>query len=195
MDDHDLSPKECRRRRDRARRVAMSPRQRAAINKRRRDSYAGKRLFMTPEEKKEKTRQSKRDYRKRAKEQQVAPKRTLATPIPSLHLMYLERKILGLHLMTLLLVFRHNHLLLTSRIQCLHMVGRQRHMPPWKRTIAMRTSYLRTTRKRMRGTFLEAKNLMIGKLMRMSISRRLMKIPTNPMYQIHMMRFMPMSLT
>ncbi|RCV25517.1 hypothetical protein SETIT_5G173100v2 [Setaria italica] len=37
------------------------------------------------------------------------------------------------------------------------MVGRQRHMPPWKRTIAMRTSYLRTTRKRMRGTFLEAK--------------------------------------
>ncbi|RCV32727.1 hypothetical protein SETIT_7G026600v2 [Setaria italica] len=37
------------------------------------------------------------------------------------------------------------------------MVDRQRHMPPWKRTIAMRTSYLRTTRKRMKGTFLEAK--------------------------------------
>ncbi|RCV32583.1 hypothetical protein SETIT_7G014600v2, partial [Setaria italica] len=182
MDDHDLSPNERRHSRDRARRAAMSLGQRAIINKRRHDSYAAKRLFMTPEEKKEKTRQSKSDYRKRVKEQQVAPKQTLGTPIPSLHLMYLEQKILGLHLMTLQ-VLRHSHLLLTSRIQCLHMVDRQRHMPLWKRMVNV--AYC---------TFLEVKNLVIGKLMRMSISRWLMKIPTNPMYQIHTMQFMPMSL-
>nr|XP_034595688.1 uncharacterized protein LOC117857244 isoform X2 [Setaria viridis] len=85
MDDHDLSPKERRRRRDRARRAAMSPRQRAAINKRRRDSYVGKRLFMTPEKKKEKTRQSKRDYRKRAKEQQASNLHPDSITMPSPH--------------------------------------------------------------------------------------------------------------
>lgn len=68
MDDHDLSPNEHRRRRDRARRAAMSHGQRAIINKRRRGSYAAKRLFMKLEEKKEKIRQSKSEYRKRVKE-------------------------------------------------------------------------------------------------------------------------------
>ena len=50
----------------------MSPRERAIINKRRHDSYAAKRLFTTPQEKKEKTRQTKRDYNKSVKERRAS---------------------------------------------------------------------------------------------------------------------------
>ncbi|RCV30685.1 hypothetical protein SETIT_6G115000v2 [Setaria italica] len=86
---------------------------------------------------------------RRRRRDRAAAKRMLVTPIPSLHLIYLERKILGLHLKTLQ-VLRHSHLLVTSCIQCLHMVDRQGHMPLWNMMIAMRTSYLRTMRKRMK---------------------------------------------
>jgi hypothetical protein len=49
VDKKNLSPKERRRRRYRARRVAMSPLQREALNKRRREGRAAKRLFQTPQ--------------------------------------------------------------------------------------------------------------------------------------------------
>jgi hypothetical protein len=49
VDKKNLSPGERRRRRDRARRAAMSPLQREAFNKRRREGRAAKRLFQTPQ--------------------------------------------------------------------------------------------------------------------------------------------------
>jgi hypothetical protein len=61
--DENLSLGERRRRQDRARRAAMSPLQRESLNKRRRDARAAKRLFKTPQEKKETTRQSKLNYK------------------------------------------------------------------------------------------------------------------------------------
>jgi hypothetical protein len=69
MDDQDLSPGERRRRKDRAHRATMSPLQREEINKRRCDKRAAKRLFKTPEEKKETVRQAKANYKKLIKEQ------------------------------------------------------------------------------------------------------------------------------
>jgi hypothetical protein len=47
----------------------MSPLQRESLNKRRRDARAAKRLFKTPQEKKENARQSKRNYKQRIKEE------------------------------------------------------------------------------------------------------------------------------
>jgi hypothetical protein len=49
VDKQNLSPGERRRRRDKARRAAMSPLQREALNKRRREGRAAKRLFQTPQ--------------------------------------------------------------------------------------------------------------------------------------------------
>jgi hypothetical protein len=46
----------------------MSPLQRETLNKRKRDARAAKRLFKTPQEKKETSRQSKLNYKKRIKE-------------------------------------------------------------------------------------------------------------------------------
>jgi hypothetical protein len=47
----------------------MSPLQRESLNKRRRDARAAKRLFKTPQEKKENARQSKLNYKQRIKEE------------------------------------------------------------------------------------------------------------------------------
>jgi hypothetical protein len=47
----------------------MSPLQRELLNKRRHDARAAKRLFKTPQEKKETTRQSKLNYKQRIKEE------------------------------------------------------------------------------------------------------------------------------
>nr|XP_034584015.1 uncharacterized protein LOC117846989 [Setaria viridis] len=58
--------------------------------------------------------------------------------------------------------------------------------------MAMGMSYLRRMTKRMKLTFLQDK-VMIGMPTWMSISIWLMKIPVNPMYRIHTMRFTPMS--
>jgi hypothetical protein len=68
MDDQINSPSERRRRNDRARRAAMSPLQREALNRRRRDARAAKRLFKTPQEKKENASISKCNYKKKIKE-------------------------------------------------------------------------------------------------------------------------------
>ncbi|XP_034598166.1 uncharacterized protein [Setaria viridis] len=70
---------------------------------------------------------------------------------PAIHL---SQKILGQHLMTLmtLQVLRHSHLLLTSYIQCLHMVDRAETHASMEEDDCDEKSYLRKMRKRMRGT-------------------------------------------
>jgi hypothetical protein len=68
VDDQALSPGERRRRRDRTRYAAMSPVSKEALQKKRRDARAVKRLFNTPQEKKESARKSDNNYRKRMKE-------------------------------------------------------------------------------------------------------------------------------
>jgi hypothetical protein len=69
IDDQNISPGELRRRKNRARYAAMSPLQKEALNKKRRDARAAKRLFKTPQEKKENARLSKCNYKKKMKEQ------------------------------------------------------------------------------------------------------------------------------
>ena len=71
MNDQNLAPGERRRRKAIARRAAMSPLQKEEINKRRRDARAAKRLFKTPQEKKETARKSKANYKQRIKEQRA----------------------------------------------------------------------------------------------------------------------------
>ena len=65
-------PKECKRELDRARQAALSPEQKALINKRRRDLYAAKnaarKLQMTPQEKKEKRKEMKKNYNRMVRE-------------------------------------------------------------------------------------------------------------------------------
>ena len=65
-------PKERKRELDRARRAALSPKQKALINKRRRDLYAAKnaarKLQMTPQEKKEKRKEMKKNYNRMVRE-------------------------------------------------------------------------------------------------------------------------------
>jgi HSP90 family molecular chaperone len=69
IDDQNISPGELRRRKNRARYAAMSPLQKEALNKKRRDARAAKRLFKTPQEKKVNARLSKCNYKKKMKEQ------------------------------------------------------------------------------------------------------------------------------
>ena len=65
-------PKERKRELDRARRAALSPEQKALINKRWRDLYAtqnaARKLQMTPQEKKEKRKEMKRNYNRMVRE-------------------------------------------------------------------------------------------------------------------------------
>jgi hypothetical protein len=68
MDDQNLSPGERRRRTRRARYAEMSRVAKEALLKRTRDARAAKRLFKTPQEKKENARLSKGNYKKKMKE-------------------------------------------------------------------------------------------------------------------------------
>ena len=67
-----MCPKERKRELDRARRVTMSPEQKALINKRRRDLYAiqnaARKLQMTPQEKKLKQKESNKNYKTMVRE-------------------------------------------------------------------------------------------------------------------------------
>jgi HSP90 family molecular chaperone len=69
IDDQNIFPGELRRRKNIARYAAMSPLQKEALNRKRRDARAAKRLFKTPQEKKENARLSKCNYKKKMKEQ------------------------------------------------------------------------------------------------------------------------------
>jgi hypothetical protein len=79
-DDQNISPGELRHRKNRARYVAMSPLQKEALNKKHHDARAAKRLFKTPQEKKENARLSKCNYKKKMKEQRE--KTCIPTPLP-----------------------------------------------------------------------------------------------------------------
>jgi integrase len=67
VDDQNLSPDDCRRRRRRARYVEMSPFTKEALLKRRRDARASKRLFKTEQEVKESRRQVTSTTKRRLK--------------------------------------------------------------------------------------------------------------------------------
>jgi hypothetical protein len=69
VDDQNLSPDDCRRRRRRARYAEMSPVAKDALPKRRRDARASKRLFKTEQEVKESRRQVNINNKKKIKEQ------------------------------------------------------------------------------------------------------------------------------